>query len=482
MRHRRSLPTTAAVVGSLLASLLTMAVAAPAAADVRIDAEPLRDVAIPEGFDLQYARYYGGADGKTYIAATVGEPADASCDVIVMGPDGGSLYEYQFDGQPTQCIGLTLHPEGGFFLRGSDPNAMEGEITGFTARIGAGGEELWKVPDQQLVDALDPPAGPGVFRGTYSSPLAAMAYSPELDKLLAFTASTLQIGLDQKFLSTAHVIDASAGDLMVSGQEFGQSGVGRVGGASVLGDGRFIVYFYSAGEQGASFYTYNGRSSIDFYYPRGEEEAWLDRFVLAMAYEQDLLHLLWTPSDGADAETRVTVTTDTGAELWSQSWEPTYTFADGRQVELGRPIGMWVGDEHTLILYVVGEELLARVVDRNGESLGVSPLAVTTDMPLWIVTGADGGLELLALDQAQGRVRSYALSFADVADFDPDAGHADAGYGPDADVEEIVKDRIAEEIGCCATVSRGADAGGELAALAALMGLIAAARIRRSRD
>lgn len=464
-----------------LAALLSCSWAAPAAADVQIEATPLRDVAVPAGFDLQYARYDGGADGTTYIAATVGEPAEASCDVIVMGEAGASLFEYQYDGKPTQCVGLIPHPEGGFFLRGSDPNAEEGEVTGFTALIDAGGNEAWKIPDRQLVDALDPPAGPGGFRGTYHSPLATLAYSVELDKLLAFTASTLQIGLDQKFLSTAHVIDVSSGQLQVSGQEFGQSGVGRVGAAKVLSDGRFIVYFFSAGDQGATFYTYNGRSSIDFYYPRGEEEAWLDRYVVMMAYEQDLLHLLWTPSDGAEVDTRVTVTTDSGAELWSQTWTPEYTFADGEQVSLGRPIGMWVGAEHTLILYVVGQELLARVVDRNGESLGVSRLDVTSDLPLWIVTGAGGALELVALDEANARVRSYALSFTDVADYDPDAGHGDAGYGPDADIEEIVKDRIAEEIGCCATVSGDTDDGPGLGIVAALMGLVGLARLRRRR-
>lgn len=464
------------------ASTLVLAAAglpARAGADVQIETTPARDYVLPGAFDLNNAQVQRGAADATIISATIGTtPEEAACGVVIASDTEARLLEYRFAGAPTQCIGVLPHPAGGVFVRGSNPTAVDGEVTGFTSFVDGADQEAWAVTDETLVAANPEPTGTGEFQGTYVTAHGAMAYSPQLDKLLGFTIGKLVIGQDEKFLSQAHVVNADSGQLRVSGQTFGLSGVGVVGGTAVRADGEYLIYYYSSGDRGAFFYTYDGRTNVDFFNPRGEE--WDDRFVLRMIYANDLLHLLWTPSDGESVETRVTATTDTGAELWSATLPPEYTFANGEQVVLGMPVTMWVTAEHTAVLHqTVDGQLLLRVLDRNGESLGVARLAEVGDFPPFaIVNGPNDGLKLLTYDDANRHVYELGMTFVDVPDFDPDAGIPDGGFGDVGIPADIGLQDVLEAAGCCATTGGARDANG--AWLAALAGLLLVRRRRRT--
>jgi MYXO-CTERM domain-containing protein len=446
------------VMPRLVASALLMtAVTWPtlAAADVEIETEAVRDYQLPGDFDISGAQVLLGADGSTLLTNTMGMIADeARCAVVVATDSEARLVEYRYDGAPTQCNGVIAHPDGGFFVRGSNPAAMEGEVSGVTAYIGPDDNEVWAIADQTLVDANPEPNGTGEFRGAYETPHPAMAYSPELDKLLAFTVGKLTIGSDEKFLSQAHVVNVESGTLTKSGQTFGLSGVGLVGGTTVrASDGHFLIYYYSSGDRGAFFYDYNGRQDIEFFKPRGED--WDDRFVSRMVYENELLHLLWTPTGSDDPQTRVTATTDAGAELWSVNFEPEYIFAGGKSVDLGRPLSMWVGAENTVILHQGGDQLYLRVLDVNGDSPGVARLEGATEFaPVAIVNGSGGSLKLISFDSDTRQVYEDALTFVDVEDFDPDAGIPDGGIPGDVGIPaDIGIKEVLEAAGCCATIS-----------------------------
>jgi hypothetical protein len=443
---------------ALPAFLFCAALAWPqsAGADVEIETEAVRDYQLPGAFDISGAQILLGADGATLLVNTIGSNAeDASCGVVVATDADARLVSYRYDGAPTQCNGVIAHPDGGFFVRGSNPAAVEGEVTGVTAYIGADDAETWAIPDQTLVDATPEPNGTGEFRGAYETPHPAMAYSPELDKLLGFTIGKLTIGNDEKFLSQAHVVNVESGTLTKSGQTFGLSGVGLVGGTTVrASDGHFLIYYYSSGDRGAFFYDYNGREEISFFKPRGED--WDDRFVSRMVYQNELLHLLWSPSDAEDAQTRVTATTDEGAELWSSTFEPTYRFAGGKEVELGRPVSMWVGAENTVILYQGTDmKFYLRVLDINGESPGVARLEGAVEFaPVAIVNGSEGSLKLLSFDDSSRHIYEHTMTFTDVEDFDPDAGIPDGGIPGDVGIPaDIGLKEVLDAAGCCATIA-----------------------------
>lgn len=441
---------------AFLAAGAALLYAPTAFADVDIELTPLRDYVLPGTFELQGAQYQRGAGDVTIISNTMGtSPDESSCGVLIASDADARLVAYRFGGDPTMCVGVLPHPSGGVFLRGSNPIAVEGDVTGFTSFMDANDTEVWAVTDETLVVANPEPNGTGEFQGGYVGAHPAMAYSPTLDKLLAFTVGVLTIGQDQKFLSQAHVVNADDGQVRVSGQTFGLSGVGLVGGTTTrTSDGNFLIYYFSNGEQGAFFYAYDGRTNIDFFKPRGED--WDDRYVQRMIYANDLLHLLWTPSDGSSVETRVTATTDSGAELWSSTFEPEYTFANGVPINLGPPSTMWVGSEYSAILHQTPEgQLLLRMVDINGESPGVALLDDVADFPpVAIVDGAGGSLKLLSYDQANRHVYEHTMKFVDVDDYDPNAGIPDGGIPGDVGIPADVGIRdVLEAAGCCATVS-----------------------------
>lgn len=473
-------------IALLLASASVTFAASSASADVDIEADLVREYQLPGDLDLSNARVQLGAGDSTMIVKTLGtSPEDAACGVVIADDDGARLIEYRYAGAPTQCVGSIPHPSGGFFLRGDNPAAEEDEVTGFTAYIGADDQEAWSVSDEMLVNAAAEPTGTGEFQGQYETAHPSMAYSPELDKLLAFTIGKLTIGQDEKFLSQAHVINADSGQLRISGQTFGLSGVGNVGGVTTrAGDGNYIIYYFSSGDRGAFFYNYNGRSDIEFFKPRGED--WDDRFVLRMIYENDLLHLLWTPTEGDSPETRITAVTDSGAELWSAIFEPEYTFANRVPVNLGPPVTMWVGDEHAAVLHQAEDmSLLLRVVDVNGDSPGVARLADATEYaPVAIVNASNGMLKLLAYDEMSRQLYEYEMTFVDVDDFDPDAGFMipDGGIPGDVGIPaDIGLKDVLEAAGCCATAAGPSRGDGMLGVLLGVVGLFLV-RVRRRRD
>ena len=242
-------------------------------ADVEIETTPVRDYQLPGTFEPGGAQVQLGAGGVTVISNTMGASADESaCGVVIATDQAARLLEYRFAGAPTRCVGVRPNPGGGVFIRGSNPTAVEGEVTGFTSYVGTDDQDAWSITDQTLVAANPEPNGTGEFQGEYVGAHPSLAYSPTLDKLLAFTVGKLVIGQDEKFISQAHVVNVDSGQMRVSGQTFGLSGVGLVGGTTTRSsDGNFLIYYFSSGDRGAFFYDYDGRTNISFFNPRGED-------------------------------------------------------------------------------------------------------------------------------------------------------------------------------------------------------------------
>lgn len=417
-------------IGTLAATLLLAPSAASAA--VNLDATEVRSFEVPEDFSLGQAQIQATREGTTVISATTGQDATTACTVLVADDAGATSYAYQYAGGPTGCSGVLPHPDGGFFVRGGEADAQQGDVFGFTAYIDAQGNEVWALPDQDLVDAADEAdGGTGAFLGEYVSPHPQMAYSAEFDKLLAFTNGQLNIGGAQP-LTQAHVVDGDDGRLRVSGQTFGLSGSAGVIAEAVsrTSDGYFLLYIYDAGSQGAHFFSYNGRNSIDAFEPLSED--WSQRYVRQMVYgPQGNAFLLWTPSNDPAAPTNVTAVDDESGEVWSGSFEATVDASAGSDpIELGLPLGMWVGANHALILYNTGDDLVLRIVDAaTGQELGVAPLiGLTEHSPAAILNGADGSLKLLAVDSSGTIVHEYRLDITEGPGGGEDAG-GDAGLG-----------------------------------------------------
>lgn len=467
----------------LTACVLATTLLAPSAAwaGVNLDATEVRSFEIPEGFNLSQAQIQATRDGTTILSATTGQEADTACTVLVADDVGATSYAYQYDGRPTGCVGVLPHPQTGFFVRGGEADAQQGDVYGFTAYIDAQGNEVWALPDQALVDADEEvDGGTGAFLGEYVGPHPQMAYSAEFDKLLAFTNGQFNIGGAQP-LTQAHVVDADDGRLRVSGQTFGLSGSAGVIAEAVsrASDGYFLLYIYDAGSQGAHFFSYNGRNSIDAFKPLSQD--WSQRYVRQMIYgPQGNAFLLWTPTNEPAAPTNLTVVDDEANEVWSASFEATVDAGAGEEpVELGLPLGMWVGANHALILYNGASELVLRVVDAaTGEELGVAPIGgLTEHSPAAILDGADGSLKLLAIDSSGTTVYEFRFDISQGAsggeDAGGDAGLGDAGSGSDG---------AGSEEGC-ATVSPTSPApvtGAVLAILLAVFTIATRTSLRRS--
>lgn len=421
----------------LAAAALTLAAPAAASAAVELSAEQVRSYDLPDGFALQDAQIQSTRDGLTMLSATTGDamPVEGEeftpfgCTVVVADSSEATEYTYRYQGNPTGCVGVLPHPDGGFFLRGAEGDAEEGDVVGFTTYIDAAGNEQWLVHDQRLVDALPEPDGPGEFLGQYVQPHPEMAYSEQFDKLMAFTTGKLNIGGGQP-LTQAHVINAGSGTLKVSGQTFGLSGsAGFIAEtATRASDGYYLLYIYSAGSQGAYFFSFNGRNRIDTFAPLGED--WSQRYIRRMVYGPDEnVHLLWTPTNEPGAPTNVTVVDGEANEVWSGSYEAS----DG-DIELGAPRGMWVGANYTMVLYGGGGSLQLRVIDvATGEELGLAPLdGLTEFQPVAILNGDQGRLKLLATNGEATQVHEFALEVSATAgggDAGGDAGFGDAGPG-----------------------------------------------------
>jgi hypothetical protein len=409
---------------TLAALLAALVVPAIAFADVELSATEVRNYDLPSDFELGQAQIQSTRDGTTVLSMTIGDETNAACTVLVANGADATSFSYQYQGGPTACVGVLAHPDGGFFVRGAKADAEEGDVFGFSARIDAQGNEMWALPDQQLVDDSD-------FLGEYLQPHPELAYSPDSNKLLGFTTAGLNIGAEQVRLAQAHVLGAADGRLKENAKTFGNSGsAGFVAGTTTrTSDGDFLLYIYDAGSQGAHFFTYDGRISISKFEPLDQD--WSRRYVRQMIYgPDDNVHLLWTPETDTSAPTNVTVVDDTAAEVWTASWPSTIDNPEGGEpVALGTPLGMWVGADYSLVLYNTGQQLMLRVADAaTGENLGVAALSGLTDhAPQAILNGADGSLKLLALNAAGDQLHELRL------DISVQAGDGDAGGDPGAD-------------------------------------------------
>ena len=477
-RHTRRQHTRRAWLALLLAAS-AWALPASARAEVMIEARALRSYDAPPRVDPSAATALSTPQGDTLLYQTVGAGPDTACVIVSVSGSTARALEYRHEERATQCLSVLPHPSsGGFFVRGVDPNAAPGEQTGVTAYVDAQGVVQWTVQDAQLV-AARPRAdnGTGEFIGVYDTPHPAMVYSATFDRLLGFAQGKLIIGAQEKPLTQAHVINVQTGRLTVTGQTFGDSGVGIVGGAAERAtDGHFLLYFYSVGVQGASFFSYNGRNSISAYSPLGL--SWESRFVSRMIYGPgQRLSLLWTPSADADSDTRISVVNDAGALIWEGQWPSMARTAQG-ELALGRPRDLWVGQDHALVLHQTPAGLYVRVLDaRDGVSLGVAPLeGLTPHAPLAILLGEQGSLTLLAYEAGAQRLHEYSLSFMDLPELPPEP--ADMGQQP-PDMALPTPPTLPEVgCGCASTASQGAvHAKGLLLLLLAW----AAARLRPGR-
>ncbi len=447
-------------------------------ADLKISAQSLREYQLPGTFNLAEAAITVGANNDTIITSTLGaSPESSACGIVQANENGAKIIEYKFNAAPTRCLGVIPHPKGGVFLRGDNPISADGVVSGFTAFLDGDGREVWAIPDQRLVDATAKPNGTGIFLGEYEQPLPIMAYSEKLDKLIAFTVGRLNLGMDQKFISQAHVINVESGQFRISGQTFGQSGVGIVGGVAVRNsDGHFILYYYSSGVRGAFFYAYDGRRSIDFFKPRGEE--WDTRFIKKMVYQNDLLNLLWTDSEEPESQTRLSVVTDTSAELWTALFDSQYTFSTGIEVNLGAPLSMWIGKQEYIILHQSGDAFFLRHVDKNGASFGVGTLDELIPVPpVAVAITNEGDFKLFGYNQDTRFLSEFSLQFEDKPDYDPEVGPRlpdDVGIPADVGLSDVL-----EAAGCCATVSIRPDSR---PLLPLFLGLLIIIRLRQKRD
>lgn len=378
-------------------------------------------------------------DGKTLLYATVGSARDISCTVLLASDQSATRFDYKYDDNPTECISVLPHPSGGFFVRGRDPTAIMGEVKGFTAYVDASGVQQWVLEDQKLVDARSQADnGTGEFLGAYDKPHPAMAYSARFDKLMAFTDGRLTIGAQGKSISQAHVIDVPNGRLRRSGLNFGDNTLGVVGGLiDRQSDGYFLLYLFATAEQGAYFYTFDGRIKINKFEPLGED--WSTRVITSMVYgPEERLTLLWTPNSDTGADTRVTAVNDQGNALWNEQWPSVINTNDG-PLDIGRPRSMWVGKDHVAVLHIADQKLIIRVIDaQTGNQWGVARLDdVTEQTPLAILNGKDGELKLLAYDETAERFTEFELSFTDQPDPMAQPMMPDMGLQPDMDVPDI---------------------------------------------
>jgi MYXO-CTERM domain-containing protein len=444
---------------------------APAAASAEVELEftELRSAELP--VPANGAQFTSTDDGRTVIANTTGAPEDPACTVVVIEAGGATSYEYQ--GGPTACVGLLPHPEGGFFLRTTDPTAdpeADPPIpAGATVRIDADGNEVWALSDQDLVDALpESDNGTGEFLGQYSGPVPLMAYSTQFDKLLAFTNGVLNIGGGSR-LAQAHVIDADDGELRESGQTFGEDAGGRLAALTTReSDGYFVLAILRAGTAGANFYSYNGRSNIDFFRPVGEQ--WDERNVKGITYDpQSNFYIMWIEGEGENATTQLTAAGPDESLLWSGSYDPNVTVG-GQDINISEPVAFWVGSRYAVVLHRKGAQVLLRVVDiLDGTDLGVTVLEPPSGyIPLTILNGEQQRLKLVSYDEPNNRVVEYEISVSET----------NGGGGEDAGGSDGGDDAGGGNGGCgCASTDNGtAPVGSALLALVGLLGL----RLRRA--
>lgn len=409
--------------------VVVMGTPSVAEAAVELELTEIRSAELP--IEASGAIFASTDDGRTVVANTTGGSDDPACTVFVV--DGESATSYEYRNGPTACVGVLPHPDGGFFLRTVDPTAdpmADPPIpAGATVRIDGDGNEVWSLDDRALVDAApESESGTGEFLGQYGGPVPLMAYSATFDKLLAFTDGVLNIGGGSR-LTQAHVVDADDGELRESGQTFGEDAGGTLAALTTREtDGYFVLAIFRSGTAGANFYTYNGRSSIDFFRPVGEE--WDERDVRGIRYDQQgNFYILWLGSQGESPTANLTAAGPDESKLWSESYDANVQLG-GSQVSIGEPLGFWVGSRYVVNLHTAENSLVLRVVDvLDGSDLGAAQLEPPGGFtPLTILNGEQQRLKLVTLDQENSRLVEFEIGLSE-GDGGGDPGGADAGDG-----------------------------------------------------
>jgi hypothetical protein len=216
------------------------------------------------------------------------------------------------------------------------------------------------------------------------------------------------------------------------------AGFGRIGNVEIFEEtGEFLVHLFRPGSPGAEFVTYDGRQTIDAYRPL--EESWDQRVVRRMSIGPGgRVYLLWTEETTGEGPTHVSVADREGGEIWSSTYASTLDRpgaastsdagdASG-ELDLGAPQGMWVGADHIIVSYDAGKSYLRVLETPSGDKLGTVPVSSLTDLTaLNFLTGRDGELKLLAVDQQAGRFHELGLNFEADSSAPGDAGLGDAG-------------------------------------------------------
>ncbi len=411
--------------------LLGICLATPAYAQETLEAETnrLRTYDVPAQFRIPERIVESTDTGETLIANTTGEGAEATCLVILASGESARAYPYRHGAEGTRCIDVVVHPDGGFVVRGERAGAESGAVSGFVARVDAQGREQWLVHDTRTAES-------DTFEATYKAPTSPMAYSRESGQLLTFTLGEISPGNGQS-RDITHASILSGGEMTVPAKRLG-AGFGRIGNVAVFGaSGKFLVHIYRPGSPGAEFVTYDGRQTIDAYRPL--EESWDERVVRRMSIGPGgRVYLLWTEGTDSGGPTHVSVADRAGDEVWSATYDSAIDRPDatseadaGRsssELELGDPKGMWVGADYIVVSYEAGESYLRVLEPSSGEELGIVTLSSITDLtPLNFLTGRDGELKLLAVDQQQGRFHELGLTFEADSSAPGDAGFVDGG-------------------------------------------------------
>jgi len=406
------------LVGAVIA--LVVAAAASPAYGFEFEFEEVRNYRIPQGFGAGEDLVVSSFEGRTLVAATVGEGGDSTCTVVVASTEFARAFPYRHSPEGTRCSGVTLHPGGGFVVRGAEAGAEEGEVAGFTARVDGAGRERWVLSDGEIAEDPD-------FRGSYRRPDPVLAYSRRRERLLALTVGLLDLGpLGQKEIPTASVI--AEGDFRDPAQRLGSNEEsGTVRGVETLEEsGDFLVFLERPTTGGARFLTFDGRQTVDEFEPLGED--WSERYARDLDRGPDgAVYVLWTEDDEEGQPTQLAAVDSRGREVWSREYSTSARVA-GESVELGSPRRFWVGEEYLLVLYP-SEPAFVRAVDREtGRARGVAQLSGATQFrAIEFVRGPDGRLRLLAVDVDVGRFRELLVKF-DRGSGAPDAGLPDGGF------------------------------------------------------
>lgn len=404
---------------ALVALVASLSASQDVSARVAITAEETRSYALPGMFEPEISSRDTRAAGATLWYETLGVEQASACVVVLVDGERARSLSYRHDDGPTQCLSVLAHPDGGFVVRSENPIATPEDVSAVTARVDADGALLWSLEDRELLEN-------GELPGRYAGAHATMLYSPAIDRVLIFTFGTLSIGPQERSLTQAHALEGKDGSIEVLGRTFGDNGLGVIEGGVVRPvSGDFALHFRTPDLQGSEFYVYNGRSSISALEPLGED-TFEDKIAVRMRQDPGAPRtlLLWTEGAAADADGGLALLDDEGRPFWTADLP-----AVDPDITLGRPLDAFWGSPHSVVVYRSIGKLYARVIaTEDGQVLGVAPLEDAVDTtPVGVVQGAGGEIRLLAMDEANGRAREYALTFEDLPDAPPMEPEPDMG-------------------------------------------------------